>query len=55
MTDIPAHVTEKDKFKYCNFVNRLNRPELLDIPLVSQLVKEKALKPVHSNQGQTNV
>ena len=48
--NVPAHVTEKDKFKYCNFVNRLNRPELVDIPLVSQLVKQKALKPVHTNQ-----
>ncbi len=48
--NIPAHVTEKDKFKYCNFVSRLNRPELHDIPLVSQLVRQKALQPVHSDQ-----
>ena len=46
---VPAHVTEKDKFKYSNFIQKLHRPELHDIPLVSQLVTQKALKPVHSN------
>ena len=46
---VPAHVTEKDKFKYSNFIQKLYRPELNDIPLVSQLVTQKALKPVHTN------
>ena len=46
---VPDHVTEKDKFKYSSFIHKLFRPELQDIPLVSQLVTQKALKPVHTN------
>jgi hypothetical protein len=46
---IPAHVTEKDQFKYSSFIQKLYRPELKDIPLVSQLVTQKALKPIHTD------
>jgi hypothetical protein len=47
---IPSHITEKKAYKDCSFVEQLTRPELRDVPLVSQLVTQKALVPVHDTK-----
>ena len=47
---IPSHITEKKAYKDCSFVEQLTRPELRDVPLVSQLVTQKALVPIHDTK-----
>jgi len=46
--ELPTHVTEKKSWQACTFAEKLLRNELKEIPLVSQLVAQKALVPVHT-------
>ena len=47
---VPTHVTEKKSWQECSFAEKLFRNELKEIPLVSQVVAQKSLIPVHTQK-----
>jgi hypothetical protein len=46
---IPEHLSEKKSWQDCTFFEKLTRSELKEIPLVSQVVTQKALVPIHND------
>lgn len=45
--EIPSHITAAKSFKESSFLERLNHKDLVDIPLHSQITRQKAMEPTH--------
>ena len=48
---IPSFVSQKTSFKEQVFLNQLQHPGLVDVPLISQVTRQQAIWPSHSTEN----